>query len=82
MEECESLEGLEDSFSAEGFPPECYGMNHHIKERYILKALMETKVDEISLLAAVAKAAFVTYGGLKYPALRPTKNLETVAKML
>ena len=43
---------------------------------------METKVDEISLLAAVAKAAFVTYGGLKYPALRPTKNLETVAKML
>jgi len=82
LEECESLEGVEDSFSAEGFPLEYYGMNHHIKERYILKALMETKVDEISLLAAVAKAAFVTYGGLKYPALRPTKNLETVAKML
>jgi hypothetical protein len=56
-------------------------MNHHLKERYILKALMETKV-EISLLAAVARAAYVTYGGLKYPVLRPNKNLETVAKML
>ena len=83
LEDCESLEGLEDYFSsAEGFPLECYGMNHHVKQRYILKALMETKVDEISLLAAVAKAAFVTYGGLKYPVLRPNKNLETVAKML
>jgi hypothetical protein len=80
--ELDDCENAEDCYSVQGFPLECqYGMNHHLKERYILKALMETKV-EISLLAAVARAAYVTYGGLEYPVLRPNKNLETVAKML
>jgi len=65
----------------EGFPMECYGMEEHVKQRFILKALIETE-DELTLPAAGARVAYITYGGLKNPSLRPNKYLESVAKLL
>jgi len=65
----------------EGWPAECFGMEQHLKQRFVLKALLKTKND-LSVCAVVARAAFVTYGGLKNLHLRTNAHLEVVARKL
>ena len=69
----------------DGFPLQCYGMEQHLKQRYILKALLEVETSEtveISVPAMIAKTAFITFGASKYLALRAFTNLESVAQVL
>lgn len=69
----------------DGFPIECRGMEQHLKQRFILKALLEvntSKTVEISVLAVIAKTAFITFGASKYLVLRAFTKLESVAQVL
>jgi hypothetical protein len=90
IEQCEemyfsssSLEPGESSYSLhEGWPMECAGMADHPQQRFILKALVEVKCP-MSLLATVARTAFITYGGTRTDlVLRGCTKLGDVAQML
>lgn len=65
-----------------GWPLECMGMDQYPKQRLIMKALVETK-SHMSLLATVARTAFITYGGVHTDViLRADTRLEDVAQIL
>ena len=78
-----SLEGVSGLHSFnEGWPVECVGMEEYPRERFILKALVEADCA-LSLLATVARSAFITYGGaFTNSLLRAETKLEDVAQML
>jgi hypothetical protein len=57
-------------------------MEEYPRERFILKALVEADCA-LSLLATVARSAFITYGGaFTNSLLRAETKLEDVAQML
>lgn len=62
-------------------PLQCYGMENHPKQRFILKALLETE-SQMSLYAEVARTAFITYGARKQLLLGSDTQLAKVAAML
>jgi hypothetical protein len=65
------------------WPFECTGMDDYPEQRFILKALVEAKTAELSLLATVARTAFLTYGGaFTNVILRADTKLRDVAEML
>jgi hypothetical protein len=65
-----------------GWPFECAGMEEYPEQRLILKALLETK-SPMSLLATVARTAYITYGGAFVDVvLRGSTKLEDVAECL
>jgi hypothetical protein len=87
IEQCEetyfSSRTLEASHVFEkGWPMECVGMKEHPEQRFILKALVEVE-GPVSLLAMVARTAFVTYGGaFTHLVLRSNTKLGDVAQLL
>jgi hypothetical protein len=80
-----SLKDEEESqvveFDSENIPFECFGMENHPKQSYILKALVQSDTT-MSIHAEIAKVAFVTYGATKYRVLRAFSKLDVVAEML
>ena len=72
----------------QGWPMECVGMKEHPEQRFILKSLIEFESESestvsLSLLATVARTAFITYGGAYTDLiLRATTRLGEVAEML
>eukprot|EP00956_Cyclotella_meneghiniana_P010015 scaffold13816_cov23-Cyclotella_meneghiniana.AAC.1 len=61
-------------------PWECQGMEEYPKQCFVLKALLTKK--PVSLLAAVARTAIITFGAQKLKVLRPNTRLEDVAMLL
>ena len=70
-----------EEFSTCFKPIECHGMDNHKKQRFILKALLETKVP-MTTNAEVAKTAYVTYGAARHNVLRAYTKLDEVAQLL
>ena len=61
---------------------ECVGMKEHPEQRLVLRALVKVE-SPMSLLATVARTAFVTYGGAFTDlVLRGCTKLGDVAQML
>jgi len=73
------------SMKTDDYPMECYGMEKHEKQRFILKSLLNVKIDDsekLSLPAVVAMTSFVTFGATKHITLRVFTSMERVAQML
>lgn len=65
------------------WPMECMGMENYEEQRFVLRALVNTKNDQvISLYATVACTAHITFGAAANPVLRAFTRLDKVAQML